>query len=106
MHLLRLSEGDPLYCEKVALLVRAGLRTELRLDAGGAAAAALHRAWLPCARVLCLNEAEAYFLEPDEPLTAQISPRNEAAALSLLLDELRSADGALHWPRQPRRSAR
>ena len=92
---LPLLASDPLHAEKQAWLARAGLRTEQPAASQLDAAEALRRCWLPCARVLCLNETEAYFLEDDADLQAELSPRNEAAALALLLDTLRSAEGAL-----------
>jgi hypothetical protein len=89
----------PLFGEKRAALEAAGLRAELRLDAGADAASALRREWLPAARALCLNDAELYYLEAEEAtFTAQISPRNEAASLALLLDVLRAASGACAMP--------
>jgi hypothetical protein len=91
---LQLSEV-PLSGEKRAALQRAGLVAELRLDTDADAPAALRSAWLPAARALCLNDAELYFLEEEEAkFAAQISPRNEAAALALLLERLRGARGA------------
>ena len=46
---------------------------------------------LSAARVLCLTEDEAAFLTGKEDFRSELNPRNEAAALSLLYCELRSA---------------
>ena len=74
------------------MLERAALSGELHLfTADGAdAATQLHREWLPTARALVLSDTEAYFLELDDTPLACISPRNESAALALLLDALRA----------------
>jgi hypothetical protein len=90
---LPLSETDPSYEQKRAVLRRAGLSFELRAGDTEAGDAALHR-WLAAARVCCLDAEELYFLEDDDSLQVQVSPRNEAAALALLLETLRTAGGA------------
>lgn len=90
---LPLRETDPSYDQKRAVLRRAGLSLELRLAAAEAGDAAVHR-WLSAARVACLDGDELYHLEDDDSLQQQVSPRNEAAALALLLETLRTADGA------------
>ena len=79
--------------ETRALLAAAGLQAALELGACADAAVALQQRWLPAARVLSLDDAELYFLEPEDAVqfATQLSPRNEAAALALLLDTLRGA---------------
>jgi hypothetical protein len=44
--------------------------------------------------VCSLDGDELYFIEDDDSLQQQVSPRNEAAALALLLETLRTAAGA------------
>jgi hypothetical protein len=87
---LPLDESGPLYDRKRAVLRRTGAELELRVGAGEAVDAALHR-WLEVARVCSLDADELYFLEDNDSLQVQVSPRNEAAALALLLEVLRGA---------------
>ena len=92
-----LSQTDPLFERKRAVLQRTGISTALRAHAGEDAAAALHRL-IAAARVASLDADELYFLEDDQSLQEAVSPRNEAAALALLLDVLRDAAGASAAP--------
>ena len=92
-----LSETDPLYEQKRAVLRRTGISTALRAGAGEDDAAALHRL-IAAARVASLDADELYFLDDDQSLQDVVSPRNEAAALALLLDVLRNAAGASVTP--------
>ena len=92
-----LSETDPLYEQKLAVLRRTGISTALRAHAKEDSAAALHRL-IAAARVASLDADELYFLEDDQSLQEAVSPRNEAAALALLLDVLRTDTGATARP--------
>ena len=97
-----LRETDPLYEQKRAVLRRTGISTALRANAGEGAATALHRL-IASARVASLDADELYFLEDDQSLQEAVSPRNEAAALALLLEVLRDAAGASATPGATRR---
>ena len=88
-----LSQTDPLFERKRAVLQRTGISTALRAHAGEDATAALHRL-IAAARVASLDADELYFLEDEQSLQEAVSPRNEAAALALLLDVLRNGAGA------------
>ncbi|DBA78746.1 TPA: hypothetical protein ACH3X1_008655 [Trebouxia sp. C0004] len=59
---------------------------------------------LRAARVVSLSEEELYFLQPDDDFLTPVNPRNEAAALSLVFDQLNKEPGQHagfeHWIKQ------
>lgn len=72
--------------ETQQLLTACGLSSTLRVEDGEDIQQALRRRWLPSARVCSLSTSDAYFFQPSLVRQRAISPQNEAAALSLLLE--------------------